>query len=135
MGILFNSTILLNIVIYAILFNIIYSMLYKVNSFWLNVIIYVVAMEIKLFILYNGEFISCYTIFISLLVYFILGIIIIKIMDRVSDYYARLPFVIAGVGIALLTEWILGGILFIIIELIAFIVYLYIESLIKSIIT
>ena len=76
MGILFNSTILLNIVIYAILFNIIYSMLYKVNSFWLNVIIYVVAMEIKLYITYSGEFMSCYTLSISLLVYFILGIII-----------------------------------------------------------
>ena len=127
MGLLLNGTLLdslLDIIIYAILFNVIYSMSYKVNKKWINVAIYVAVMEIKWYVANSDRnFITCYDVLVSLLVYTILGIIFVKILEKLADYYPRLPYVIAGIGIAILAELFVERILFTIISASLAIVY------------
>ena len=60
---------------------------------------------------------------VSLLVYTILGIIFVKILEKLADYYPRLPYVIAGIGIAILAELFVERILFTIISASLAIVY------------
>ena len=128
MRLLLNGTlldILLDIFIYVILFNVIYSMTYKLNRKWINVAIYVAIMEIKWYIVSsNRNFITFYDVLISLLVYTILGIIFVKILDKLADYYPRLPYVIVGIGIAILVEIFVERILFTVISAILAIVYI-----------
>lgn len=104
--------ILINIAIYAILFNIIYSILFSGIKYpkTASIIAYIIVMEIKLFIAPTR--ITLFTFFISTIVFLILGIIIVKILDEMANYKKKKSFVIIGVILGYLAELLLVKILF-----------------------
>lgn len=112
MGILVTN-ILGNIVIYAVLFNIIYSILFSGIRYpkTASIIAYIVVMEIKLFIAHNR--ISLLTFFISVIVYLLLGIGIIILLDRIGSYKSKKYFVIIGIILGYIAEILLAKILFV----------------------
>lgn len=117
-----NSTenLLINIAIYAVLFNIMYSMIFNGKEFWANVILYVIAMEIKLFIT-AGE-IPISSFFISIAVYVIIGLIIVKIAYTLADHTSRISFVLASIAIGYLLEIMLTTVLYQILNIVMFFV-------------
>ena len=112
MGILVTNT-LGNIIIYAILFNIIYSILFSGIRYpkSTSTIIYIVVMETKLLIAHNR--ISLLTFFISVIVYLLLGIGIVILLDKIGTYKSKKYFVIVGIILGYIAEVILAKILFI----------------------
>ena len=134
MGILVTNM-LGNIVIYAVLFNIIYSILFSGIRYpkSVSVIAYIIVMEIKLFIAPNR--ISLLTFFISIVVYLLLGIGIVIILDKMANYKSKKYFVIIGIILGYIAEVLLAKILFIavmgVIDIIMAIIWIII-FLIKS---
>lgn len=67
-------------------------------------------MEIKLF---TAPYkITLLTFFISIVVYLILGLIIVKILDKMANYKPRKSFVIIGIIISYLVELLVVRVLF-----------------------
>lgn len=134
MGILVTNM-LGSIVIYAVLFNIIYSILFSGIRYpkSVSVIAYIIVMEIKLFIDQNR--ISLLTFFISIVVYLLLGIGIVILLDKMANYKSKKYFVIIGIIIGYIAEVLLAKILFIavmgVIDIIMAIIWIII-FLIKS---
>lgn len=129
MGIIINNLgdIILNITIYAVLFNIIYSMIFAGKNFWISVLIYVVTMIIKLFIMYGS--VPIHAFFISIIVYVILGIIIIKLLDEMANDSSKLSCIIWGIIIAYVLDMTLAKILYSIISLAILLLYAYVTTI------
>ena len=102
-----------NIAIYAILFNIIYSILFSGIRYpkSVSVIAYILVMEIKLFIAHGR--ISSFTFFTSIVVYLLLGLGIVILLDKIANYKPKKSVVIIGIIIGYLADLLLVRILFV----------------------
>lgn len=141
MWILFNQTIqeiLINAVIYAILSNIMYSLLVSGKGFKTNVILYVITMELKFLIMFGSEVygisvMTLYRVITSIIVYTILGLIIVKIQDKMVNYHSRISFVILSIIIGCIIEFLLAGIIFAILDIITLIFIIVLKPIAKAI--
>ena len=124
-------SIILNIVFYAVLFNVIYSSIFSGTRFRTNVIIYIIAMQIKLFITYGST--SFAMTIVSLTVYLIMGLIIVKILYKMADYYTRGVFVVVSIMVAYFMEIVLAKILFFIVGMIIGFIELWLYGIILAI--
>lgn len=130
MGLLIANAkdILINIAVYAILFNIIYSILFSGIKYpkTISIIAYIIVMEIKLFI--STTRLTLFTFCILIIVYLILGIIIVKILDEMANYKPKKSFIIIGVILGYVAELLLVKILFmaisVLIDIIIIIIWL-----------
>lgn len=113
-----TQNLLIDIVIYAILFNIMYSMIFTGKEFWANVILYVITMEIKLFITSGTMQLSSF--FVSIAIYIIIGLIVVKISYKLIDYCSRISFVLASIAIGYLLELMLTRVLYEILAVVMF---------------
>ena len=122
MGLLIANAgnILINIAIYAVLFNIIYKVMFSgiKHPKCVSIVLYIIVMEIK-FIVAEMEFFTALGIgalpqfLISIGVYLVLGLAIILILDRMADYKSRKSFVVIGIVMAFVAEILLARILFV----------------------
>ena len=141
MWILFNQTIqeiLINVVIYAILSNIMYSLLVSGKSFKTNVILYVITMELKFLIMFGSEVygisvMTLYRVITSIIVYTILGLIIVKIQDKMVNYHSRISFVILSIIIGCIIEFLLAGIIFAILDIVTLIFIIVLKPIAEAI--
>lgn len=141
MWILFNQTIqeiLINAVIYAILSNIMYSLLVSGKSFKTNVILYVITMELKFLIMFGSQVygisvMTLYRVITSIIVYTILGLIIVKIQDKMVNYHSRISFVILSIIIGCIIEFLLAGIIFAILDIITLIFIIVLKPIAEAI--
>ena len=141
MWILFNQTIqeiLINVVIYAILSNIMYSLLVSGKSFKTNVILYVITMELKFLIMFGSEVygisvMTLYRVITSIIVYTILGLMIVKIQDKIVNYHSRISFVILSIIIGCIIEFLLAGIIFAILDIVTLIFIIVLKPIVEAI--
>lgn len=141
MGILVSNNtkeILINVVIYLVLFNIMYSMLLSGAKYRSNVSLYVITMEIKFLITYGSTIhviaiMSLYRFFASLIVYTILGLIIVKILDEMVNYHSRISFVVLSIALAFAGEFLLGSILYAILDIITLFLIIFLKTMVKAI--
>ena len=119
--------ILINVAIYAVLFNIIYSMTLRNTNKTTRVIFYIIVMSIKYFILYGG--VSFYGFFISIITALIVGLIMIKISDEMVNYHPRFSFVVINVAVAYFLDLLLGRLLYIVIGMIMFFTKIWIYAM------
>ncbi len=112
--------ILFDILFDIVIFYIIYKAMDKGVGYLKNVLIYTVGMEIELFltILFSG-YISILVFFLVFGAYFVQGLLVIFILDKLNNRYLleTVPFVIIAVAINLIikyaTVYIFGGLVFI----------------------
>ena len=94
--------ILLDILVNIVIFYIIYSAMNKDVDYFKNVLIYAIGMEIELFIvmLISG-YISILMLLMVFGAYFILGLIVVFIVDKLNKRYLfeKVPFIIIAVVI------------------------------------
>ena len=94
--------ILLDILVNVVIFYIIYSAMNKDVDYFKNVLIYAIGMEIELFIvmLISG-YISILMLLMVFGAYFILGLIVVFIVDKLNKRYLfeKIPFIIIAVVI------------------------------------
>ena len=133
-----TENILINVAIYAVLFNIMYSMILSGVKYRTNVILYVVIMEIKIFITYGSTIhvigiMTLYRFFASLVVYTILGLIIVKILDKMVNYHSKIYFVVLSIVIGYLIEFLLGRILYVIMDIIMLFLIVFLKPMAKAI--
>lgn len=105
------ENIVIDIVFYTVLLNIMYSLILSENSYQKNVIVYIIAMELKFFITSNE--ITLTTVFVSLAVYLILSLIIVKILNNIANYNRKISFIISSMLVCIMAELLLGRILYI----------------------
>ena len=107
---------ILGILLDIVIFCIIYSAMDKNIGYLKKVLIYTVGMEIELFIamLLMG-YISMLMILLTFGAFFVIGLIVILIVDKLNDRYLfeRVPFVIIAVVIDIAVKYVatllLGG--------------------------
>ena len=101
---------ILGIVIEALLFNIIYSAMDADVEYLKKVLIYTIGMEIEQMIL--TKFISPLMFILTFGGYFILGLLVIWILDKIYKRFGRAQFVIASIavqfGVSLLVNVLLN---------------------------
>ena len=134
MGILFSNitkNFILDIVIYVVIFSIIYYMIFSSKKFGESLIVYTIAMEIKFFI-ENGS-VTISEFIVSFLSYLILGLIIVKILYKMADYYTKGVFIAVATMVAYILEILLIGFLFFILGIIVGIIALWIYLVIHAI--
>lgn len=99
---------LLSIFIDAIIFNIIYSSLNSGIKYLANVLIYTIGMEIKLAL--TTGFISLTMFLLTFGTYFIIGLVLIFILSKISEYTSRISFIILSIliqaGIMVLSSFV-----------------------------
>ena len=103
-------SILASILIDAIIFNVLYSTLNYGASYLVNVLIYTLCMEFKLII--TSGIISFFMFLMTFGVYFVLGLILVYILSRISDNFSRIPFIIISIviqaGVVMLSYLFIG---------------------------
>ena len=110
--------IILDILINIVIFYVIYSAINKDVDYFKNVLIYAVGMEIEMFIvmLILG-YISILMLIMVFGAYFILGLIVVFILEKLNNRYLfeKIPFIIIGVvvniAITHIAVFIFGGLL------------------------
>lgn len=122
-----TKDILIDVAIYAILFNIIYSMTLRDTKKTTRVILYIIVMSIKFFVVYGG--ISFFAFFISTITALIVGLIMIKISDEMVNYHPRFSFVVINIAVAFFLELLLGRLLYVVIGMIMFFAKIWIYSM------
>ena len=107
---------ILGILLDVVLFCIIYSAMDKNIGYLKRVLIYAVGMEVVLFIgMLLWGYMSLLLILLTFGSFFILGLIVIFILDKLNDRYfmERVPFVIIAVVIDMAVKYVaallLGG--------------------------
>ena len=103
-------TIFVGIFIDAIIFNIIYSSLNSGIKYLANVLIYTIGMEIKLAL--TTGFISLSMFLLTFGTYFIIGLVLIFILSKISEYISRFSFIILSIfiqaGIMVLSSFVIN---------------------------
>ena len=114
------GNILINIVIYAVLFNIIYRVMFSgiKHPKILSVALYTILMLIKIVITQINYFIlhgisAIPQFLIATAVYVVLGFTIVIILDRIANYKSKRYFVVLAIVMAFVAEVLLARILFV----------------------
>ena len=103
------GSILLGIAIDIAIFNIIYSTINSGVKYIKNVIIYVICLEIRLIIMTG---IASFGMFlISLGLYLVVGLVLIWILYKISNYFPRASFIATSIILQSAISWLIGLIL------------------------
>lgn len=100
-----TSSIILGIAIDIAIFNIIYSTINSGVRYSRNVIVYVLCMELKLAIMTGIESFSMFLI--SLGLYAVVGLILVWILYKISNYFPRSSFIATSIIIQLAVNWLI----------------------------
>ena len=100
---------MIGILVDIVIFYIIYRAMDKDVGYLKNVIIYVLGMEIELFIvmLFSG-YISILLFLLVFGAYFIQGLIVIFIVNKLNNHYLfdKIPFIIVAVAINFIVKYV-----------------------------
>ena len=100
---------MVGILLDIVIFYIIYRAMDKDFGYLKNVLIYAIGMEIELFIgmLFSG-YISILVFFLVFGAYFVQGLIVIFILNKLNDHYLfdKIPFIIVAVAVNFIVKYI-----------------------------
>ena len=101
--------ILLDILVNVVIFYIIYFAINRDVDYFKNVLIYAIGMEIELFIvlLFSG-YISILLFLLVFGAYFVQGLIVIFIVNKLNEHYLfeKIPFIIVAVAVNFIVKYI-----------------------------
>ncbi len=103
-----NSVInlVVSLAIDAVIINIIYSTINSGVSYLKNVIIYMVCLQVRLMLLTG--IVSIEMFLLAAGIYFVIGLIVIWILSKMAEYFARISFIVIGIIVQSLVAWLLG---------------------------